>query len=119
MVWNWRFSRQQGRLAALRRGLPEAEFLAELMSQGLSRDVALYVYEAISEYCPSGVRPHPQDSLSGFYGIDPDHLCDLVEDAWDKMGLARPSPRRPEVVPPVDTPTDLAMYLDRRRREAS
>ena len=114
---NRQFRRDQQAAAEMRPSLGCDEFRAELAGLGVSAELSDFLYEALAEHCGEGIRPNPHDSLSGFYAIDADHLGDLIEEAFDKFALPMPTPRRPEVVPELDTPAELGSYIEQRRRE--
>jgi hypothetical protein len=101
----------------MRANLDREEFSRLLSPQGVSGEVASLTWELLSDYCGANILPHPSDDLSQFYGLDGDELGDLIEEAFERLSLPRPSAERPEVAPDIPSAADLCLYLEARRRD--
>jgi len=112
LAWfNWRMWRQFRAAKAYRAGWSAADFDAMVADNGVSPAVAALTRELVAPYYGQGVVPHPDDDFARFLLIDDEEIADLVETAWDRLGLKMPTPADPVELPPMKDVRDLAVYL--------
>ena len=112
LAWfNWRMWRQFRAAKAYRAGWSEADFDAMLVDSGVSPAVAALTRELVAPYYGQGVVPHPDDDFARFLMIDDEEVADLVEAAWERLGLAMPTATHPVELPPMKDVRDLTVYL--------
>jgi hypothetical protein len=111
-IWlNWRWAKIQRRVASKRPGLTQMLYAKELAISGVSANVSTTLYDALLPSCVQGVQPHPDDALCGFYFDDAEDMEDLIEEMFEKLGLAKPTRYAPELTPHLESARDLAIYL--------
>lgn len=110
--FNWRMWRRFRLAQAERAGWTVAGFDAMLAEAGVSAMVATLTRALVEPYYGAGVVPHPDDDFLRFLAIDEEEVADLVERAWERLGLALPTRSDPVTLPPMKDVRDLALYLE-------
>lgn len=112
LAWfNWRMWRQFSAAKAHRAGWSTADFDTMVAENGVTPAIAALTRELVSPYYGQGVLPHPDDDFARFLMIDDEEVADLVEAAWERLGLAMPTRADPVELPPMKDVRDLAVYL--------
>jgi hypothetical protein len=109
--FNWRMWRRFRTARAYRAGWSEADFDAMVADNGVSASVAAITRELVAPYYGAGVVPHPDDDFARFLAINDEEIADLVDQAWARLGIAKPAPIDPVELPPMKDVRDLAVYL--------
>lgn len=120
-LFNWSLWRRLKAAQAQRIGWTDTDFDAMLMASGVSASVPPVVRAVIAPYYGPDISPHPDDDFARFLAVDPAEVEDLVEAAWQRLGLPLPTLADPETLPPIKDVRDLADYLDSvvRQRDAA
>ncbi len=112
LAWfNWRMWRQFRAAKAYRAGWGAADFDAMVADNGVSPNIAALTRELVTPYYGQGVVPHPDDDFARFLMIHVEEVADLVEAAWQRLGLAMATRADPVRLPPIKDVRDLAVYL--------
>ena len=112
LAWfNWRMWRQFRAAKAYRAGWSAADFDAMVADNGVSPAIAALTRELVAPCYGQGVVPHPDDDFARFLMIDDEEVADLVASAWERLGLALPTPADPVELPQIKDVRDLAIYL--------
>lgn len=109
--FNWRMWRRFRVAKAYRAGWNAADFDAMVADNGVSPPIAALTRELVASYYGPGVVPHPDDDFARFLMIDDEEIADLVESAWERLGLVPPTPAAPVDLPSMKDVRDLAVYL--------
>lgn len=109
--FNWRMWRQFRAAKAYRAGWSDTDFDAMVAENGVSPIISALTRELVAPYYGQGVVPHPDDDFARFLMIDDEEVADLVEAAWERLGLTAPTAADPVDLPPMQDVRDLAVYL--------
>ncbi len=110
--FNWRMWRRFREAKAYRAEWSAADFDAMVADSGVSPSVAALTRDLVAACYGQGVVPHPDDDFARFLMIDAEEVADLVEAAWERLGLAMPTETDPAELPPMQDVRDLAVYLE-------
>lgn len=109
--FNWRMWRRLTLAKAERAGWTVADFDTMLTDAGIATRVAALTRELVAPYYGEGVVPHPDDDFARFLAVDDEEIAMLVEQAWERLDIALPTPADPAELPPIRDVRDLAHYL--------
>ncbi len=109
--FNWRMWRRFREAKAYRAEWSAVDFDVMVADSGVSPSIAALTRDLVAPCYGHGVVPHPDDDFARFLMIDAEEVADLVEAAWERLGLAMPTATDPAELPPMQDVRDLAVYL--------
>ena len=102
-------------MAATRTTLSKTDFVQHLVVEGVSPDIAEFVWKEASFYYFEPLQPDPGDRWETTLRIDPIDLEEITEKFWKSQAWQLPSHTNPISVPADPSLSEYAAWLEVQR----